>query len=41
MISVNQGIGTSVPEYWIMFLIEGRGPLNGGALGEGGGEGGG
>ena len=38
MISVNQGIGTSIPEYWIMFLIEGRGPLNGGAVGEGGGR---
>ena len=23
MISVNQGIGTSVPENWILFLIEG------------------
>ena len=30
MISVNQGVGTSVPENWIMFLTEGRGPLNGG-----------
>ena len=32
MISVNQGIGTSVPENWIVFLIEGGDPWMGGVV---------